>query len=654
MRSSAPLRPLLRAAATAAFAAGLAAASDSSGLRFRSVPEAPAGNPPTFAKVMLGKALFWDEQLSSTRTVACGTCHRPEAGGEDPRAVSGWAPALHPGRDGHFGTADDVVGSPGVPFHAASSSDFGMEAQVTRRHAPSVIDAADAPLLFRDGRSGDALVDPSTGDTLLASGAALEAQVLGPVESRVEMAGGPSGWLEITARLTRARPLALASDIPAPLRAWIGARGYPDLFREAFGSPAITPARVAMAIASYERTLVSDRAPIDSLRAGLALLRPDEEAGRVLFDSLGCSTCHSGARFTDDAFHHLGVRPAEEDSGRAAITGRSADLGAFRTPSLRNVALRAPYMHGGQLRTLEEVTTLYYRGGMFAGNLRDERMRPRMFTREQQRQLVAFLGRPLTDPRVERAEPPFDRPQLFTESGAGAERLDDAPGVPGAGGAVPEPHADEPPLLGHAEFTVSVDNARAGATATLVVDRRDPGPLWHAPTSTEVVRRTVVLSGVGPTGGFASADLALTGPSARSGVEQYARWYVRDPAAAGGHAVSPAIRWTLCAPYEAARRGEQRSARRSLRVAPPRAAARGDHTTFRWETTATGPVRAVVRDSLGSQVRGFELRRPPGVGVFVSAWDGRDSTGSPVLPGRYVLELRGARDTVRAGFLRER
>src|SRR5689334_16213109 len=77
-------------------------------------PPVPPGNPITTAKANLGKTLFWDEQLSSSRTVACGTCHRAETGGSDPRSVNGTASATNPGPDGILGNADDLTGSPGV------------------------------------------------------------------------------------------------------------------------------------------------------------------------------------------------------------------------------------------------------------------------------------------------------------------------------------------------------------------------------------------------------------------------------------------------------------------------------------------------------------------------------------------------------------
>ena len=111
----------------------------------------PTNNPITVNKRLLGKALFWDEQLSSTRTMACGTCHIPTVGGSDPRSTG--SGATHPGIDGLFGTNDDIQASPGVIQNLASGqylahAQFGLDAQVTNRKAPSMIDAAYAPLLF--------------------------------------------------------------------------------------------------------------------------------------------------------------------------------------------------------------------------------------------------------------------------------------------------------------------------------------------------------------------------------------------------------------------------------------------------------------------------------------------------------------------------
>ena len=122
-------------------------------------PPVPRANPLTEEKRVLGKILFWDEQLSSDNTMACGTCHDPSRGGGDARA------AFHPGPNGVFGDLDDKLGSSGVRLTApggdyVASPVFGLEPQVTARAANSFLMAAYAPEVFWDGRAGRTFVDP--------------------------------------------------------------------------------------------------------------------------------------------------------------------------------------------------------------------------------------------------------------------------------------------------------------------------------------------------------------------------------------------------------------------------------------------------------------------------------------------------------------
>ena len=186
-------------------------------------PPAPAGNPVTTAKANLGKVLFWDEQLSSTRTTACGSCHQGRSGGSDPRSLDQSLRAANPGPDGVRGTADDVVGSPGVPLADAAgtyqwNAAYGLGEQVTPRTANSHINAAYAGRLFWDGRAAPAFVDPVTGDTVLVNGAALESQAVGPPVSSTEMAHSGRDWANIVARLQTSTPLALATFVPPATR----------------------------------------------------------------------------------------------------------------------------------------------------------------------------------------------------------------------------------------------------------------------------------------------------------------------------------------------------------------------------------------------------------------------------------------------------
>ncbi len=397
-------------------------------------PPVPPGNPLTPSKVRLGKALFWDEQLSSPRTVACGTCHIPSAGGTDPRSAASPL-AIHPGPDGLFGGADDVLGSPGVPRSGADglympSAHFGLTEQATGRRAPSSLNAGYSPTLFWDGRAAGQFLDPVTSNVVLATGGALESQSVGPPVSDVEMAHVGRTWTEILARLAAVSPLALAQSAPAALLDWIDGRAYAALFEEAFGTPDITAPRVAMAIASYERTQVTNQAPFDAFIGGDdAALTPLESAGRDVFVAASCDRCHRLAIMSDHAFHYIGVRPPAEEPGRFTITNDPADLGRMRTPSLRNLELRAPYMRNGRFATIEEVVDFYNRGGDFDAPNKDPFVRVLNLVPEQKAALAAFLKRPLTDPRLVPELPPFDRPKLFSESGRAAVRPK-APGSP--------------------------------------------------------------------------------------------------------------------------------------------------------------------------------------------------------------------------------
>ncbi|MFT5127900.1 MAG: cytochrome c peroxidase [Rhodothermales bacterium] len=272
-------------------------------------PQDPTANPTTAAKVALGKALFWDEQLSSTRTVSCASCHQPASGGIDPRSIIGDPNATNPGPDGVFGTADDITASPGVPGSLASGlydwkAHFGITTQVTGRTSRPSFDAAYSDELFWDGRANG-----------------LEDQAAGPPVGDSEMAHTGRIWDDVVNRVIASHPLALASDIPAALASWIGDDNYPTLFGEAFGNNTVTADRVTQAIAAYERTLFSDRAPIDKARANLAPLNEAEVRGLDVFVAADCFRCHADATGSDDRYHNIGLRPTSDDPGRFGVTG---------------------------------------------------------------------------------------------------------------------------------------------------------------------------------------------------------------------------------------------------------------------------------------------------------------------------------------------
>jgi cytochrome c peroxidase len=376
----------------------------------------PAENPVTEEKRVLGKILFWDEQLSSDGSVACGTCHRPGAGGADPRA------ARHPGVD--KGTIDDVMGSPGIAAldrdgHPRASALFGNGPQVTARSSPSNFAAIWAEELFWDGRAGSELRDPLTGKVAIARGGALENQALEALLNDTEMATLGRSWDDVAADLERARPLALATSWPPDTAAAIARHAsYAELFASAFGDPAITPLRIAFALATYQRTLVADQTPYDRFAAGDATAL----TGRALYgwkalQAFHCTACHTPPLFTNNEFFQIGLRRADFDRGRENVTRDPEDAGEMKVPSLRNVALRPRFMHTGELASLGAAIRFYIttlalpeRDGIPGAGLYTFNM-----SNLDESDLREFLAAGLTDPRVRDETFPFDRPVLHSE-----------------------------------------------------------------------------------------------------------------------------------------------------------------------------------------------------------------------------------------------
>lgn len=513
-------------------------------------PPVPAGNPITTSKALLGKALFFEEQLSSTRTVACGTCHDPLAGGADSRFLAS-SPPMHPGADGVFGTADDAIGSSSLPrtlpnrryrFHQS----FGMSPQVTSRQTNAAFSAAYAPSLFWDGRAGDQLVDPLSGQVVLASGAALEVQALEPILSETEMGHQGRDWSDVVGGLQAAQPLALATDL-GTLGTWINGRDYPALFMEAFGTAEITPVRIAMALATYQRTLVPDQTPVEPLLAGQPhSLNLQELQGGTIFRSMArgkCVACHSLPLYGDDGFHYTGVRPAEEDPGLFAVTGNPADMGKMRTPSLRNVEFSAPYFKDGRFATLEEVVEFYDRGGDFDAPNKDPLIQPLNLTPAEKAALVVYLKRPLTDERVAAGLPPFDRPTLY----GGSARVPQlyGTGSDGTGAIVPRMIALEPALVGGGQLTLGIEGALGGAGALLLTGPAADlagtpfqGATLHLAIGPGLTRTNASLIGQGAGEGWASLRID---PPQGVGASLYAQWLVFDQNGSDRFAATEAV-----------------------------------------------------------------------------------------------------------------
>ena len=170
---------------------------------------------------------------------------------------------------------------------------------------------------------------------------------------------------------------------------------YRKLFYDAFGSSDPTVERISAAIACFERTLLTGETAFDRYEWDgiMTALNDSAKRGLSLFRGKAkCSICHMGTNFTDEKFHNLGVgeRTGWKDVGRAAITGDAADFGKFKTPSLRNIELTAPYMHDGSLARLEDVIEFYDQGGRPNLNL-DEEIKPLELSNAEKADLLAFL-----------------------------------------------------------------------------------------------------------------------------------------------------------------------------------------------------------------------------------------------------------------------
>ena len=180
---------------------------------------------------------------------------------------------------------------------------------------------------------------------------------------------------------------------------------YPALFRQAYGrEPDLFG--LTRALAAYQRSLISARSPYDRYLLGdSAALDADQKAGKEIFFSerAECFHCHAGVLFSDFSFQNNGLYEVYPDSGRAVITGNPRDVGRFKVPSLRNVALTSPYMHDGSLPTLESVIDHYISGGRRHRN-KSHFLRPFDLNENEKRQLIAFLhsltdSEFITDPR---------------------------------------------------------------------------------------------------------------------------------------------------------------------------------------------------------------------------------------------------------------
>ncbi|MFN0012566.1 MAG: cytochrome-c peroxidase [Phycisphaerales bacterium] len=493
-------------------------------------PPVPPQNPITEAKRALGKMLFWDEQLSTNNAMSCGSCHTAARGGADARSIR------TPGFDGLFNTPDDVFGSPGV-INADAANDyqrdavFGTGVQGTGRTGMPVFTAAYAPDTFWDGRARSTFIDPETGAVVIPNGGGLESQAVGPPLSDVEMAHSNRNWPAINEKLRTSRPLALATALPPDVAVLLTPdTRYPQLFEAAFGTETISAARIAMAIATYERTLVPNQTPADLAAGGNpAALTPNQRNGFNAMVAGGCTVCHGGSLFSGNGFRNIGVRPAIEDLGRQIVTGLATDAGRMKVPSLRNVGLRTTFMHHGQMTTIVDVIRFYAQAPgslpQFTDNL-DPAADAVVVPPQNVNPIDDFLRNGLTDPRVAARTFPFDEPTLYFQRPADRPAII-AGGVPGTGGGLPTVIAVDPPLLGNTDFRLGLQGGLAGARARVVVSTNPPinGRVEGGELSNEI---TLTADGVG------TMHWSIPTNTNQRAVPFFLQWIVDDPAAADG------------------------------------------------------------------------------------------------------------------------
>lgn len=480
-------RVLSQWALGAAFFTGIAAGLPSPARAQLEPPPVPPENPITEPKRLLGKLLFWEEQVSSDDTIACGGCHQPAAGGSDLRV------SINPGPDGFVPSSDDIAGSSGVvrknAFGIPKIILSSLGPQVTSRSALTVIGAAYAPELFAEGRAGTTFVDPESGGVSIVSGGALENQALRPILSPVEMAYEGRTWMDVRAKLQHAMPLRDATGLPPDLAAVVSSHAsYPELFAAAFGDPAISARRIAFAIAAYERTLIPDQTPWDRfMRGDSTAMTAQQAAGFNAFQSRFCVICHSPPAFTDQNFHNIGMRPPEEDPGRQIVTGERTDAGRFKTPTLRNAGLKPTHMHNGRLVTMTDAVRWYRTGNPDRNTENLDGFLPVDVAGTTLTNMVAFLTNGLTDPRVAAESFPFDRPTLHGGKLPALQMAADRstlswPALSGVTrynvyrGALAELRTLGPDGLPATGFGVCVSEADPNAADTVFVDTQVPAP----------------------------------------------------------------------------------------------------------------------------------------------------------------------------------
>jgi cytochrome c peroxidase len=329
-------------------------------------PLIPENNPVTKEKVALGRKLYFDKRLSADNTVSCATCHNPKFGFADGKALA-----------------------------------EGIKGQKGARNSPTTLNAGFYDFQFWDGRVET-----------------LEAQAKQPLINPVEM--GMKDHVEVVKKLREIKE-------------------YRESFNKVFGTEEFTIDHIVQAIASFERTLVTFNSPFDRFIAGdeNAISESAKRGWKLFNDKARCNNCHGFVEsypfFTDNKFHNIGVgaknigntgfeelaKKAETEKdiaklaheegaselGRFLVTKERKDIGAFKTPGLREIALTTPYMHDGSETTLEAVIDFYNKGGE-QNRFLDGGIRPLDLTKEETKDLVEFL-KTLTSDEIVRLQKEF-------------------------------------------------------------------------------------------------------------------------------------------------------------------------------------------------------------------------------------------------------
>lgn len=245
---------------------------------------------------------------------------------------------------------------PALAFTDGQPVSTGIHRQQGGRSAPTALNRAFTQVQFWDGRAGT-----------------LEAQSVGPLTNPIE-----HGFIDPAALLAKLNSM----------------KGYQKAFKDVFGTE-ITVDAVGKAIATFQRTLLSGNSPFDRFESGKdqnAIADAAQRGLKLFRGKARCGTCHAGFNFSDENFHNLGVGWGHEavDLGRYHVTQKQQDIGAFKTPTLREIEHTAPYMHDGSLNTLEEVVDFYNQGGI-KNPFRSPLLMPLNLTDMEKKDLAAFL-----------------------------------------------------------------------------------------------------------------------------------------------------------------------------------------------------------------------------------------------------------------------